>query len=60
MPKTAAGPVFARLRDAAALAAELPEGGPVLFIVGRVVTLAPRLAAAAPRPETRHAVAALA
>ena len=48
------------LADAAAIAASLPAGGPVLFIVGRVVALAPRLAAPSDGAETRHAIAALA
>ncbi len=48
------------LGDAAAIAASLPEGGPVLFIVGRVVAIAPRLAASPRRAEAHHGIPALA
>lgn len=48
------------LGEAGAIAAALPAGGPVLFIIGRVVALAPGARAPLHRLEARDGVAALA
>lgn len=48
------------LGEAAAIAASLPEGGPVLFIIGRVVALAPRMAGPIHGAEAHHGIAAVA
>lgn len=48
------------LGEAAAIAAALPAGGPVLFIIGRVVALAPDAPAPLFRAEAADGIAALA
>lgn len=49
-----------RLRDAATIVAALPAGGPVLFIIGRVVALAPGAEAVPSTDRVCHAAAPLA